>query len=277
MARKREKRADNSPNWMDTYGDMITLVLCFFVMLVSSMDTNQQKWEILVQSLNPDAMEVSQIVDQQAEHPGEYAVPGGADMPEITEDITQTLYYTLQKYIEQNNLSSQVNIGMGDGYEFITFDSTVFFAPNSYDILPTGKQVLDGFANILQPIAEDIDEVRILGHTSQASADAAYDLHNDRFLASNRADAVLLYLQDKNIIDPAKLVSVGYGQYRPIAGFDTAEGRSKNRRVEMIIKTAKPGEESAIDEYYSTREAKHPGEEMASQGAEESNQTNAAE
>ena len=277
MARKREKRADNNTNWMDTYGDMITLVLCFFVMLVSSMDTNQQKWEILVQSLNPDAMEVSQIVDQQAEHPGEYAVPGGVDMPEITEDITQTLYYTLQKYIEQNNLSSQVNIGMGDGYEFITFDSTVFFAPNSYDILPTGKQVLDGFANILQPIAEDIDEVRILGHTSQASADAAYDLHNDRFLASNRADAVLLYLQDKNIIDPAKLVSVGYGQYRPIAGFDTAEGRSKNRRVEMIIKTAKPGEESAIDEYYSTREAKQPGEEMASQGAEESNQTNAAE
>lgn len=277
MARKREKRADNSPNWMDTYGDMITLVLCFFVMLVSSMDTNQQKWKILVQSLNPDAVEVSQIVDQQAEHPGEYAVPGGADMPEITEDITQTLYYTLQKYIEQNNLSSQVNIGMGDGYEFITFDSTVFFAPNSYDILPTGKQVLDGFANILQPIADDIDEVRILGHTSQASADAAYDLHNDRFLASNRADAVLLYLQDKNIIDPAKLVSVGYGQYRPIAGFDTAEGRSKNRRVEMIIKTAKPGEESAIDEYYSTREAKQPGEEMVTQSAGESNQTNAAE
>lgn len=277
MAKKREKRADNSPNWMDTYGDMITLVLCFFVMLVSSMDTNQQKWKILVQSLNPDATEVSQIVDQQAENPGEYEVPGGADMPEITEDITQTLYYTLQKYIEQNNLSSQVNIGMGDGYEFITFDSTVFFAPNSYDILPKGKQVLDGFANILQPIAEDIDEVRILGHTSQASAEAAYDLHNDRFLASNRADAVLLYLQDKNIIDPAKLVSVGYGQYRPIAGFDTAEGRSKNRRVEMIIKTAKPGEESAIDEYYSTREAKQPGEDMVAQGAEESNQTNAAE
>lgn len=277
MAKKREKRADNSPNWMDTYGDMITLVLCFFVMLVSSMDTNQQKWKILVQSLNPDATEVSQIVDQQAENPGEYEVPGGADMPEITEDITQTLYYTLQKYIEQNNLSSQVNIGMGDGYEFITFDSTVFFAPNSYDILPTGKQVLDGFANILQPIADDIDEVRILGHTSQASADAAYDLHNDRFLASNRADAVLLYLQDKNIIDPAKLVSVGYGQYRPIAGFDTAEGRSKNRRVEMIIKTAKPGEESAIDEYYSTREAKQPGEEMVTQSAGESNQTNAAE
>lgn len=277
MARKREKRADNSPNWMDTYGDMITLVLCFFVMLVSSMDTNQQKWEILVQSLNPDAMEVSQIVDQQAEHPGEYAVPGGADMPEVSEDVTQTLYYTLQQYIEQNNLSSQVNIGMGDGYEFITFDSTVFFAPNSYDILPMGKQVLDGFANILKPVSEDIDEVRILGHTTQASADAAYDLHNDRYLASNRADAVLLYLQDKNIIDPAKLVSVGYGQYRPIAGFDTAEGRSKNRRVEMIIKTAQPDKESAIDEYYSTREGRTIGEEMAAQNTEESNQINAAE
>ncbi|MBS5164772.1 MAG: flagellar motor protein MotB [Butyricicoccus sp.] len=253
--RKRDKGGGfNGPNWLDTYADMVTLLLCFFVLLVATADTNKEKWAILVKSLNPDG-DPSQIVDMMAENPGEYAVNGGVDKP-VDMDATDRLYYALKQYISQSNLDQTVSITKGDTYEFVTFDSTVFFQPNSYVIQKSGKQVLDGMANILKTMGTDIDEIRILGHTSQASAEMAYDLHHDRFLASNRADSVLLYLQDKNIIDPAKLVSVGYGQYRPIAGFDTAEGRSKNRRVEMIISTRQEGKDSAIDEYYQTRETK---------------------
>lgn len=254
--RKRDKGGgSNGPNWLDTYADMVTLLMCFFVLLVATADTNQEKWAILVKSLNPEIGDPSQIVDMMAENPGEYAVSGGVDEPENM-DITDKLYYALKQYISDNNLDQAVSITKGDTYEFVTFDSTVFFQPNSYEIQKSGKQVLDGMTNIIKTMANDVDEIRILGHTSQASAEMAYDLHHDRFLASNRADSVLLYLQDKNIIDPAKLVSVGYGQYRPIAGFDTAEGRSKNRRVEMIISTRQDGKDSAIDEYYQTRETK---------------------
>lgn len=261
MARRKKSQGggDNSPNWMDTYGDMITLVLCFFVMLVSSMQTNQEKWEILVRSLNPSAAEISQIVDNSAENPGDYEVEGGADKPV---DPAENLYYALQKYIQENNLGTKINVGHGDGYDFITFDSTVFFTADSYVLQPSGKQVLDGLSDIIKPMVDSIDEIRILGHTSQASAEAAYDLHKDRYLASNRADAVLLYLQDKSIIDPAKLVSIGYGQYRPIAGFDTAEGRSKNRRVEMVIYTKQEGQKSAVDEYYESRAGGQAAEDV---------------
>lgn len=257
MARRKRDKGGGSegPNWLDTYADMVTLLMCFFVLLVATADTNQEKWAILVKSLNPTIGDPSQIVDMMAENPGEFAVSGGVDKPEDF-DPTKALYYALKQYIEEKNMESTVSVSKGDNYEFITFDSTIFFQPNSYELQASGKKVLDEMVGILKPMASDIDEIRILGHTSQASADMAYDLHHDRFLATNRADAVLLYLQDKNIVDPAKLVSVGYGQYRPIAGFDTAEGRSKNRRVEMIISTRQDGKDSAIDEYYQSREDK---------------------
>ncbi len=277
--RKRDKGGGgehNGPNWMDTYGDMVTLLLCFFVILVSTADTNKEKWEVFVRSMNPNVAEhVSQIVDRMAESPGDYPVDGGVDKPEDM-DLAETLYYALTKYVEETHMEDAVSVTKGDTYDFITFDSTVFFEPNSYIIQPSGKKVLEGVVNIIKPLAKDIDEIRILGHTSQASAEMAYDLRHDRYLASNRADAVLLYLQDNNVIDPAKLVSIGYGQYRPIAGFDTAEGRSKNRRVEMLISAKQEGKGTAIEEYYNTREAK--GEDAASkQEAQTDEKNNASE
>ena len=57
----------------------------------------------------------------------------------------------------------------------------------------------------------------------------------DRFLASNRATVVTIYLQEKDIIDPARLVSVGYGEWRPVSSNDTSAGRAENRRVELIV------------------------------------------
>jgi len=50
-------------NWMDTYGDLVTLLLCFFVLLYSISTLDQAKWIMIVKSFNPDAKEVSQIAD----------------------------------------------------------------------------------------------------------------------------------------------------------------------------------------------------------------------
>ena len=79
----------------------------------------------------------------------------------------------------------------------------------------------------------------------------------DRFLASNRATVVTVYLQEKEIIDPARLVSVGYGQWRPISSNAIPEERAKNRRVELIVTgldlDALAGDD--IKQYYSMRES----------------------
>ena len=61
---------------------------------------------------------------------------------------------------------------------------------------------------------------------------------------------MVAYLQQVSDIDPAKMVSSGFGQFRPIAGFDTPEGRAKNRRVEILI-TRTGAVEQNLDTYYN--------------------------
>lgn len=75
--------------------------------------------------------------------------------------------------------------------------------------------------------------IRIDGHTAEASP--GNDIVNNRDLATERANAVLKYLEDNYIKDPAKLFAVGYGLHRPVAPNDSEENRAKNRRVEILV------------------------------------------
>ena len=82
MRKKRgRKGSEGGANWMDTYGDMVTLLLCFFVLLYSISSVDQSKWIKLVESFNPDAKEVSQIVTDTVAD-GNDEVPGGAEAAE---------------------------------------------------------------------------------------------------------------------------------------------------------------------------------------------------
>ena len=59
---KKDKKPEELGSWMDTYGDMVTLLLCFFVLLYSMSSVDQSKWKLLVQSFNPSALEESDQV-----------------------------------------------------------------------------------------------------------------------------------------------------------------------------------------------------------------------
>ena len=111
----------------------------------------------------------------------------------------------------------------------------MFFDGDSSALREEGKEILDQVSAVLAEASDSINEVRVLGHTAQARPNEPNEIVSDRFLASNRATAVTIYLQEKEIIDPARLVSVGYGQWRPVDSNDTAEERSHNRRVELIV------------------------------------------
>lgn len=225
---KKKKSGSDGANWMDTYGDMVTLLLCFFVMLYSMSTMDKEKWIGLVESFNP-----SQVTQTQ---------PGGASSGEGTaltqdevEQSMEELYQTLSQYVADAGLTDKVSMSKGSGYVFISFEDTVFFDANRYELREDGKKVLDEVAKPIAAASDSINEIRVLGHTAQAVADEPNNVTADRFLASNRATVVTIYLQEKGIVDPARLVSVGYGQWRPVADNDTSTERAKNRRVELII------------------------------------------
>jgi len=261
---KRPKKGTGGANWMDTYGDMVTLLLCFFVLLYSMSNISEEKWAAIVQSFRRNAPPI--IVGVEGK---------GGDLPNATEKlpnptpeepqdlVTQEdvqnamteIYESLNQYAMQNNLQSQVSVVEGSDYVFITFKDTVFFEGDSYTLLEPGQRMLDQVAAAIEPQKDLIDELRIMGHTSQGDPNKPNNPINDRFLASNRSATVLVYLQNKNILNPAKLVNIGYGQWRSIAPFDSEENRAKNRRVEILITGVNVDSMTdSIDEYYETRE-----------------------
>lgn len=269
--KRNKKSGGGGANWMDTYGDMVTLLLCFFVMLYSMSRVDESKWIALVQSFNPDYAvdEPSQIVV-----PGEIANEPVTGLPSaLTQDQVEAaleeLYVSMSEYAASAGLQDMVSLSKGSGYVFISFDDTIFFDGDSYVLKDGGKAILDQIAVPLAEASESINEIRVLGHTAQASPDRPNYVDVDRFLSSDRATVVTIYLQEKNIIDPARLVSVGYGQWRPIASNDTAETRAQNRRVELIISGIQPDstEGDSLEQYYTIRgeEAVNVTEETASQ------------
>ena len=269
--KRNKKSGGGGANWMDTYGDMVTLLLCFFVMLYSMSRVDESKWIALVQSFNPDYAvdEPSQIVV-----PGEIANEPVTDLPSaLTQDQVEAalegLYVSMSEYVASAGLQDMVSLSKGSGYVFISFDDTIFFDGDSSVLKDGGKAILDQIAVPLAEASGSINEIRVLGHTAQASPDRPNYVDVDRFLSSDRATVVTIYLQEKNIIDPARLVSVGYGQWRPIASNDTAETRAQNRRVELIISGIQPDstEGDSLEQYYTIRgeEAVNVTEETASQ------------
>ncbi len=265
----KKRSSGGGANWMDTYGDLVTLLLCFFVLLYSMSNIDKEKWMVIVQSFNKNAL-VSTDEEPRGPDGDNKAEDGGGGLPameqEEVDEAIEELYAVLASMASDmsSDLSGSpaVSVNKGDGFVFISFNDSVFFGGDSYELLPAGRQILDEFIPALNEAAPYIDEIRIQGHTAQARADRENTITGDRFLASNRATAVTCYVQANSDVDPARLIVEGYGQWRPISSNETAESRAKNRRVEMVISGLNVEDlmGSAIQEYYTTSGQEKPGD-----------------
>ena len=253
---KRQKKIINREVWMTTYTDMVSLLLCFFVLLYASSTVDRDKWQILVRSLNPNASVTSQVVNEMSEGEDQKMADtsGDATFPEAV--TLDQFYWQMKSYVEENNLTEDVDVRRGDGYTFITFRNNILFDGDRYTLKPEGRKILDVLCAGISGLSDTIQEMRILGHTNQADPNRQNAVRGDRFLASNRATEVLVYIQEKNIIDPKKLVGIGYGQFYPVAPFVKEEDRLKNRRVEILITEANAVDVS-LEQIYSQMEGEN--------------------
>jgi len=224
---KRRKKAINQGLWMITYSDMVTLLLCFFVLMYAGSTLDKGKWQILVKSLNPNAAAAARDADDTSES------EEIADVSNVSS--FDQLYLQMRDYVETHDMSADVEVRGGEGYTFIIFKNNILFDGDRYNLKSGGRAIIDFLCSGIAPISDYIREMKILGHTNQADPNRLNEVRGDRFLSSNRATEVLVYIQEKDIIDPKKLVSIGYGQFYPVAPFVTEEDRHQNRRVEILI------------------------------------------
>lgn len=243
MRRKKQMDGASEAGWLATYSDTVTLLMCFFVLLYSMSSIDENKYEMIVKSLNPDA--VKHIVAGD----GNKTITE-SEQEAIDEEFAE-IYEQLRKYIRENKLENVIEAGKSPDFAFITFKNSVLFDGDQYILKDDGKKILNDIAGALGEINDAVFEIQILGHTSQGRPDEVNNVEFDRFLSSNRATEVLVFLQKKNIVEPYKLVAMGYGQHRPIRPFETAEDRAKNRRVEVIFKKKRINDNAdTVREYY---------------------------
>jgi len=125
-----------------------------------------------------------------------------------------------------------VSLSMEDRGLVITFLDEVLFDSGKAKIKPEASVPLDKVASVITSEASDLD-IGIEGHTDNVPIKYSGWKSNWE-LSTARATSVLHYLIEKGV-SPSRLAAIGYGEFRPVSSNDTAEGRSKNRRVEIVI------------------------------------------
>ncbi len=250
MARRKSggDGGGDSGTWMNTYADMVTLLLTFFAVLLSMSTVDQQKFEALIESFQTEATE---------ETP--YGGGGGnINTSNIAEgNITNLdqLYEYLTEYVEQYQQADAVSVSKGDDdIVYIRFNTDLFFRPNQYTLLTDSYPVLQFIGDGLKGCEDIIQMVNIAGHTADAQIETNV---NDWRLSGDRAATVAIFLEDEVGFPANKIKIEGYGDQYPVADNSTEEGRRQNRRVELVVigneeKMSSPEAYQAIQNFYDT-------------------------
>ena len=139
----------------------------------------------------------------------------------------------LEEKLKKEIGDKEVKIEMLERGLVITFVSEVLFDSGKAKLKDDALGKLDKVAGVLKTTVKDLN-VGVEGHTDDVPIKYSGWKSNWE-LSSARAMSVLHYLIDVEEINPDRLSATGYGEYRPVALNDTAEGRQKNRRVEIVI------------------------------------------
>lgn len=243
---ENQEEHDNSERWLLTYSDMITLLLGLFIMLYSMSNVDVKKYEQFAQAANKvfglssggDSVVTSGNGDGVVENNFPMTASNNdkiIDQKEtggtIDDKNMDSLYKNLKNYIDANKLSKQIQVENQERGVDLKIKGSYLFASGKADISPTAKQKIDKIGMYLNNIGNYID---IQGYTDNVPISNSY-FKSNRELSFARADNVLNVLTHDTKINPAKLTATAKGEYDPIASNATAEGRSRNRRVEIVI------------------------------------------
>lgn len=262
MARKQKQEdpPKGSPLWMNTFADLMNLLLCFFVMLFAMSTVDAEKFKLIAASFNEtfsiftagataigDGVLISNGVSQLNELDQYINSTGKAevgevipeDLKEVEEKIEQArleeseeLAEKVEEAITEQGLEDMVELEFTSQYVELTLQGALLFDSGSAVLKEESIPVLEKLGVMLERYAESTIEIE--GHTDNMPMSGAKYSNNDE-LSSGRALSVFNYLIEHTNLDPAMVKHAGRGEYIPIADNTTQEGRAMNRRVEIRI------------------------------------------
>lgn len=249
MARPRGKGGNGSTGasterWMVSYMDMVTVVMCLFIVLFAISNVDSQKYQQLKHSLQegfgntPDALIVEAFVEDPAEEDEavadefntlEMAVAEVRDLTELRDKMAADL--------EARGLSDKVRFEIDErGLTVRLVSADTFFSSGSADLTGEALEILDVVGPVLAPTDY---EISVEGHADY-KATVGTPFPTNWELSSARATAVLRHLVEEHDVVDHRSAAVGFGSARPIAKGKDAKSLAANRRVDIMALSSQP-------------------------------------
>ena len=237
MARKKQTQTlGGIGDWIVTYGDMVTLLLCFFVALFDTSEVDVIQMNQMISSLNNIGMGGS--VGGNTLSAGKLAELGNSinSLPSMEKGkMLATAKKKAVSLFQPEIKSNKVRISSDERGLVISLASDAFFRPASAEIdIEETRTMLVRLSELLKSDSLEGRKFRIEGHTDSSPTDPAGQWQSNWELSTARALGVFHYLSDFGVPEARFQVS-GLAATVPIADDSTQEGRAYNRRVDIII------------------------------------------
>jgi chemotaxis protein MotB len=268
--RKRHEEHSNHEAWAIPYGDLVTLLLAFFVVMYALSTLNEGKYRLLSDSLyaafrgEPRTLEPVEagqhqvgagadsrtgVLQQQRPDPA-HAPPAGPlvklapDVPHLGSSRATALAEQAERRdAALTRVATEVESALGDLVKRnlvmvrrnelwveVELRTDILFTSGSAQPAPNAVPVLERLAQVLTPLP---NAIRVEGYTDNVPIRTSV-FYSNWELSAARAGSVVRVLASQGV-DPGRLAVVGYGEQRPAASNDTPEGRNANRRVVVVI------------------------------------------
>lgn len=238
MSRKKytEEESGGVPEYMLTYGDMMTLLLCFFILLFAFSEIDAMKFQAIMQSFKGSAgiLEGGRTFEED-----ELVFKSEID-ERITQDINEledfkTLKELVEEHLENNNLEDKILVNLENKGLLLRFKDNVLFDSGRAELKTDSKTTLSFLADLLKQEAFFDKHIRVEGHT-----DSDPIIHRSRYptnweLSSIRASNVVRFFIEESEMRGERFSVSGYSKYHPVVANDTPENKAKNRRVDIVI------------------------------------------
>ena len=261
--RKRQEDHVNHERWLVSYADFITLLFAFFVVMYAVSSVNQGKYRVLSdtleaafdpagafneeeKSLNPIQVgEMARSPNQsavemekgpsQGEDQQEDALRDLADLQRLnqTMETVETMADELDEVLMPEIQDELINIKRNNLWLEIEIKSSLLYPSGSASLSRNAVPLIEQIAEVLKPFP---NRIHVEGFTDDIPINSPRYPSNWE-LSSARAASVVRLLAQSGIA-PESMAAIGYGEFRPLADNTTEEGRSKNRRVVLVVLAA---------------------------------------
>lgn len=249
--RRRREEHEEAPNetWLIPYADLLTLLLALFVVLYAMSSVDAAKFQEMSRAFSVAFNSGISVLDQSAVAVSVDPIPNSTDMRRnpggsrgtVSEAARQAeqelrefeqLRDQLDQYIQENNLTTQLDIQLNHSSLMITISDNALFASGKANLTPEARELGIAIGTMLKNYPGY--EISVEGHTDNQPINT-FEFESNYELSAKRAINFMKVLIEAGDLDPRLVSSTGYGEFRPVADNDTPEGRAKNRRVEVSI------------------------------------------